>query len=132
MTMQVQLKVRTLQHFPKITKHEHFCNQHIQHRFRWYVQLHRAIFFISDNFIMRKMKSYFFPSLLQNVMSNLIDSPLIQARQILSMSPTSPTNLTVSQVSSSSLDQMIMPIHQISQNQKPAILPDAGMFRCEF
>ena len=79
--------------------------------------------------IMRKMKLHFFPSLLQNVMSNLIESPLIQARQILSMSPTSPTNLTVSQASSSSLDQMIMPIHQISQNQKQSILPEAGIFR---
>ena len=61
-------------------------------------------------------------------MSNLLESPLIQARQILSMSPTSPTSLAGAQTTVSSLDQIVMPIHQISQNQKPSNLPDAGTF----
>ena len=61
-------------------------------------------------------------------MSNLIESPLIQARQILSMSPTSPTTLSGAQTSASSLDQIIMPMHQISQNQKTSVLPEAGTF----
>ena len=59
-------------------------------------------------------------------MSGFIESPFMQARQILSLSPTSPTSMHGSQTPSSNVDQFIMPIHQIAQNQKQSILPDTG------
>ena len=63
---------------------------------------------------------------LQNFMSNIVDSPLVQARQIMSLSPTSPTQMHGSS-QPSNLDQLIMPIHQITQTQKQPILSDSGI-----
>ena len=64
--------------------------------------------------------------LFQNIMSGFIESPFMQGRQILALSPTSQTSLNGSQTPSSNVDQYIMPIHQIAQNQKQSILPDTG------
>ena len=59
-------------------------------------------------------------------MSDFIESPLLQARQILSLSPTSPTGMQGSQTSPSTADQFIMPMQQMAHNQKQSILPDTG------
>ena len=61
------------------------------------------------------------------MLPNFIDSPIMQARQILSLSPTSPTQFHTSQTSSSNMDQLGgVPINQITQHQKQSLLPDAG------
>ena len=61
------------------------------------------------------------------MLPNFIDSPIMQARQILSLSPTSPTQFHTSQTSSTNMDQLGgVPINQITQHQKQSLLPDAG------
>ena len=61
------------------------------------------------------------------MLPSFIDSPIMQARQILSLSPTSPTQFHTSQTSSSNMDQLGgVPINQITQHQKQSLLPDAG------
>ena len=61
------------------------------------------------------------------MLPNFIDSPIMQARQILSLSPTSPTQFHTSQTSSSNMDQLGgVPLNQITQHQKQSLLPDAG------
>ena len=61
------------------------------------------------------------------MLPSFIDSPIMQARQILSLSPTSPTQFHTSQTSSTNMDQLGgVPINQITQHQKQSLLPDAG------
>ena len=61
------------------------------------------------------------------MLPSFIESPIMQARQILSLSPTSPTQFHASQTSSSNTDQLGgVPINQITQHQKQSLLPDAG------
>ena len=61
------------------------------------------------------------------MLPSFIDSPIMQARQILSLSPTSPTQFHTPQTSSSNMDQLGgVPLNQITQHQKQSLLPDAG------
>ena len=60
-------------------------------------------------------------------MVDFVESPFVQARQILALNPTSPTPSHCSQPASSSIDQFIMPMHQIPQTQKQSVIHNTGM-----
>ena len=63
-------------------------------------------------------------------MASFIESPFLQARQMLSLSPTSPKPLSETRASttniSSNMEQLMMPSHQMPQNQKQVILPETS------
>ena len=59
-------------------------------------------------------------------MASFVESPFLHARQMLSLNSSSSNPLTETRTSNTNMEQLIMPVHPISQNQKQVILPDAG------
>ena len=63
-------------------------------------------------------------------MASFIESPFLQARQMLSLSPTSSNTLSETRAPttniSSNMEQLMMPSHQMPQNQKQVILPETS------
>ena len=61
----------------------------------------------------------------QNVMMGFAESPLIQAQQILALSPTSPSP-SQAPPRSPSVGPFIMPLHQIPEQAMQPNLPNSG------